>query len=90
MDISRFPSPPSPWPARVVRDLEVLGLTVAIGFCVWLGGSLLGEPWAAQPSDTRQMLSDRVELGAPSQATDDAAPGVWFDLRETEISPDPY
>jgi hypothetical protein len=74
----------------VVRDLEVLGLTVAIGFCVWLGGSLLGELGSAQPSDTRQMLSDRVELGAPSQAIDAAAPDVWVDLRETEISHDPY
>jgi hypothetical protein len=65
MDISRFPSPLSPWPARVVRDLEILAISVAIGLCGWLGGSLLAEQ-GAHPSDTRQMLSDRVDLAAPA------------------------
>jgi hypothetical protein len=89
MDISRFPPPPSPWPARVVRDLEVLGLSVAIGFCVWLGGSLLAEQ-IAQPPDSRQMLSDRAELAAPNRTVDDAAPDLWVDLPESEISHDRY
>jgi hypothetical protein len=85
MDISRFPPPPSPWPARVVRDLEVLGLSVAIGLCVWLGGSLLAEQ-IAHPSDTRQMLSDRVDLVAPSQTTGPDAPDAWVDEQDLEAS----
>ena len=67
----------------------MLGLSVAIGFCVWLGGSLLAEQ-VAQPSDSRQLLSDRVELAAPNQTIDDAVPDLWVDLPETEISHNRY
>jgi hypothetical protein len=73
----------------VVRDLKMLGLSVAIGFCVWLGGSLLAEQ-VAQPTASRQLLSDRVELAAPNQTIDDAAPDLWVDLPETAISHDRY
>jgi hypothetical protein len=54
-------------------------------FCVWLGGSLLAEQ-IAHPSDTRQMLSDRVDLVAPSQTTGPDAPDAWVDEQDLEAS----
>ena len=63
MDISRFPAPPSPWPARVARDLEVLLLSILLGFCIWfVGGSLL----------TGQVLPPPVE--APIYSEDEEMP----------------
>jgi hypothetical protein len=69
----------------MVRDLEVLAVSVAIGFCVWLGGSLLADQMR-RPVDERQLMHDRIELAAPNQPTNDSETDTWVDVREWEIS----
>jgi hypothetical protein len=52
MDISGFPAPPSPWPARVARDLGVLLLSILLGSCSWFaGGWLLAGQGSPPPAD---------------------------------------
>lgn len=52
MDTSHFPPPPSPWPARVARDLEVLLLSILVGFCIWfVGGWMLAGQVSPPPTD---------------------------------------
>lgn len=51
MDISGFPAPPSPWPGRVARDLEVLLLSILLGFCIWfVGGWMLADQVSPPPT----------------------------------------
>jgi hypothetical protein len=71
MDVSHFPPRPSPWPGRVARDLELLLLSILVGFCLWLiGGWMLAGQVAPTSPDAPIFSGDEEtpELNAASSA----------------------
>ena len=69
MDISHLPPPPSPWPARVARDLEVLLLGILVGFCIWfVGGWMLAGEVSPPPAEAPIFSEDEETPGADADA----------------------
>ena len=69
MDISHFPPPPSPWPARVARDLEVLLLSIFVGFCIWfVGGWMLAGQVSPPPTAPIYSEDEGTPEGAGSSS----------------------
>jgi hypothetical protein len=85
MDLSRIPPPSSPWPGRVIRDLELLLLSVVVAFTMWLAGSwqLAGQvsPPLHASLGTEQIMGSSLDLSGS-----DLAPERLSADDSTEIS----
>jgi hypothetical protein len=76
MDISRFPAPPSPWPARVARDLGVLLLSILLGFCIWFIGGWMLAGQVTPPADAPIFSEDEGTPDAGARCLERDAIGV--------------
>ena len=90
MDISHFPEPPTPWPRRISRDLEILLLSMVFAFCLWFGGGWL---LASQISTAGDLAVDAGEpvliVGSGPSASLPERRGLTSRIPDATLAPCP-